>query len=289
MDVMTKLQWRRRAMKWLRGGLSSVSWALPHETKVNLARRSTKLGHLLARDGEFVFPDYLDTFKVNIDAKYPSDRVMLRGLYEPDLWWAIRRYVSPGNVCLDVGANVGAVTLCLLKALEDRGHIFAFEPGPVFFQRLNNNLALNPAIAGRVTTYNLGVADQKGKLHWAEDPDFPGNAAMFGTRGLEVDVVTLDDFLLPQLTQLDFVKIDVEGMELEVLTGARQLIRRFRPKIFFETILDFETFRGRPIRQLSERLLRDLGYRLFKISADGNLEPVVYPHFSQNTLALPEV
>lgn len=284
---MVKRDIRRKAAKLFRSGMSTAGRLLPLKAKISLAKRSTKLGYLLDRDGDFLFPDYLGSFRVNINVKYSPERVLLTGDYEEDLWWVVRNHVSPGDVCVDVGANVGAITLLLAKAVGTTGRVYSFEPGPVFCERLRKNVALNPSIQNNVTAFNVGVADKKGVLHWAEDPEFPGNAHMFGKKGMEVEVVTLDTFLLPQLTRMDFLKIDVEGMELEVLTGAKELIRKFRPKIIYETMMDFELYRKAPIRKLTEDFLRENGYELFRVTEKEGAVPVTYPHFSLNTLALP--
>jgi FkbM family methyltransferase len=276
---------RRWAMRAFREGMSVIGRGLPMRAKIALGRRSTKLGYLLYYDGDFVIPDYLDRFRVNINARYTTERVILAGRDEADLTWAIDHLISPGDVCLDIGANIGAITLQLAKAAGPSGRVIAFEPGPPFFSRLKANLALNPEIASRVELHNLGLSDRPGSLHWVEDPEFPGNAILVEGRGLKVGVVTLDDFLGPRLDRLDFLKIDVEGMELEVLRGAVRLLERFRPKVFFESAMDFETYRGAPIRRETESLLTGLGYRLNRVARSA-LVPVAYPDFAWNTVAL---
>lgn len=212
---------------------------------------------------------------------------MLTGEYEKDLWWTIRKYVSSGDVCVDVGANVGVASLFLAKSVGKAGKVICFEPGPRFCERLKTNLELNPSFMSVVEVHNLGVSDQPGKLHWAEDPEFPGNAYLFGSEGLEVNVVTLDSFLQPEVRRLNFLKIDVEGMELEVLRGAQGILRKFKPIVFFETFMDFEVYRNAPIRKDASDLLLELGYELYRVADDGELLKVSYPNFSHNTLALP--
>ncbi len=286
LDPLLKREWRRRATKIFRDCVSSFGSVLPRDTKLSLARRSTKFGHLLVKDGDFILPDYLDSFRVNINVKYTAERVMLTGVYEADLWWTIRNHVSPGDVCIDIGANVGAVSLFLAKMVGDGGRVLCFEPGPSYFQRLQKNIELNPQIQDRIEVFNLGLADKRGTLHWAEDPDFPGNAFMFGDEGTVLDVVRLDNLLACKLESLNFIKIDVEGMEFEVLKGAQEIIAKFKPKIFFETSMEFEQYRNAPIRKQASEWLKGLGYTLFRVTESKTLKKVEYPNFSQNTLAL---
>lgn len=254
--------------------------------KIPLATRSSKMGYLLLKDGDFLYPHYLGNLNVRINTRYTPERVMLTGHYEKDLWWAIENLVVEGDTCLDIGANAGAVTLYLAKRVGKTGRVVSFEPGPVFFERLSHNVKLNPDFKDRVELFNLGVSDKPGVLKWFEDPNFPGNAYLLGQSGIEVGVVTLDEAVLPKLTKLNFVKIDVEGMEPEVLRGARLLIEKHRPKIFMETLMEFEGHRQLPIRKDAERFLLNLGYKLYKVEND-SLIPVQYPNFTENTVALP--
>lgn len=193
----------------------------------------------------------------------------------------------PGDVCVDVGANVGAVALFLAKSVGASGKVHCFEPGPVFFSRLKQNIELNQSITSVVELHNLGVSEKSGELHWVEDPEFPGNAFMFGDRGVKIEVVTLDAYLGPRLKRLDFLKLDVEGMEIEVLRGAQEILGKFRPKVFMESLMDFEGYRKSPVRKAAADLLLGLGYKLFQVTDTGALKPVEYPNFSHNTLGVP--
>ena len=76
-------------------------------------------------------------------------------------------------------------------------------------------------------------------------------------------------------------------MELEVLEGAELLLKKFKPIILFETVMDFEVFRKSPIRKNTEDLLRSLNYEIFRLSPEKAPEKTTYPNFSDNSLAIP--
>lgn len=276
----------RTRRKVYRTGMFWLGSVLPFWVGYGLSRRSTRFGYLLLGRGDFIYPDFLGRYRVHINTQYPSERSMLAERLEQDLSHFIEDYVRPGDVCVDVGANVGAVTLQLAHQVGERGQIHAFEPGHVFFRRLQKNLALNPELEKRTCLYPLGLSETRGELFWEEDPDFPGNAYLFGEKGVPVSVARLDDVLLPKLGRLDFLKIDVEGMEFEVLKGAKALLEKFHPKIVLETLMDFEEYRKKTIRKQTLEWLSSLGYRFYGYQ-EGDIREVQYPYLPANTLALP--
>lgn len=267
--------------------MATAGRPLPRALKLPLARRSMRLGYLLLHDGDLEIDDYLGDFRVAVNARSDTERAMLSRSFEPDVLRVIASHVQPGDYCLDVGANVGAITLALAKAAGPAGRIFAFEPGPPFFSRLRENLARNATVQPIVHATQIGLSDRPGELFWGEDVEFRGNAHLLGNRGTKVPVTTLDHFFAEPPARLDFVKVDVEGMEGEVLRGGEKLLRRFRPVILFESLLEFERHVGKPIRRHTQDWLLGLGYELYKIRSDGSLTVTRYPDLSANTLAIP--
>jgi FkbM family methyltransferase len=166
------------------------------------------------------------------------------------------RVLSPGQSVVEVGANIGAHTVHLAKLVGPRGAVIAFEPQRVMFYLLCSNLALNEQF--QVRAYRAAVGNASGSIkvpvldHRAA-ANFGGISVSSTGPGEDVPLVMLDRFSLPSLRLL---KIDVEGMETEVLLGARQTIARHRPIIYVEN----------DRKANSERLIRtllDLGYDLY--------------------------
>ena len=238
-----------------------------------------------------VLNDYLGDLRVNINTVYPIERLVLPGRYEPDTEAMVMRFVRPGHVCVDAGANIGAITMALAKQSSPGGRVFAFEPGPGVFLRLTDNLALNPDLRCVVTSENVGLSDKEGVLRWKEDEGHPGNAGFCGVgehEGQAVRVTTLDHYFeSARLARLDFVKIDVEGMELEVIRGAMGILARHRPVLCFETFAEFEGLRGMPLFAPIEGLLRSLDYLLYRVEPGGHIVETRAPNFTINTLAVP--
>lgn len=264
---------------------------MPTRLTAELVRRRPRLAGHVPPGRELLFRGYLGDLSVRIDPVYPIERGMLTGRYDPTTLAVLERFVRPGDVCLDVGANVGAVTLALAKRVGPAGRVLAFEPGGFTFRRLTDNLALNPRFNGVVLPYRLGLSDTDGVLTWAEDANNRGNAGFLGVAegcGEAVPVVTLDGLFARETPgRVDFVKIDVEGMELEVIRGGARTWANYRPVLYYETLLNFEAQRGRPLFRPVEELLGALGYTFYRVGPGGSIRPTRYPNLSDNTLALP--
>jgi FkbM family methyltransferase len=142
--------------------------------------------------------------------------------------------LKPGEVALDVGANVGTVTLALARRVGAQGRIFAFEPQRIVFQHLCTNIVLNQLF--NVDARWAAVGERAGTaLIPAVDPR---TQAPFGSvkvsstgKGDPVPMVTIDSLALPRC---HLIKIDVEGMEWQVLAGAAHTIGQHRPLLYFE-------------------------------------------------------
>ncbi len=169
----------------------------------------------------------------------------------------LRQFIRSGDVVIEAGANMGTHTQVLSRAVGPTGFVYAYEPQRIVFQTLCANLALNSRV--NVDARCAAVGAESGfvllpDFEYAHEGNFGGIEASGYPEGRKVPKITLDTDL--DLTRLDLIKIDVEGMELDVLKGAQQLLRRFTPVIYVEN--------DRP--EKSEALIRHLlalDYRLF--------------------------
>jgi FkbM family methyltransferase len=137
---------------------------------------------------------------------------------------------------------------------------------------LRENLALNPGLRDSVLIETVGLGESAGKLTWEADPRYPFNAWIARDKGwattgggVEVDIETLDAVVRRLgLSRVDFVKIDVETMELEVLLGARDTLRTRRPVVPLSRWngpgVPREGLRHRHLHEI-RRLLDSLGIR----------------------------
>lgn len=264
----------------------------PDSILASAFRQLTYLFPFLPRGLKFRWPYYLGDVSVLIDTSNSIEAPMLSGTYDVELSRAIHRFVKQGSYCVDIGANVGPVTLLLAKLVGATGRVLAIEPGSAYCRRLNDNLNLNPELKKRVTLVNIGLSDVKGSLFWEPDPKYPYNAGLSADRlshsGVSVHVDTLDAVIEQQgWRQLDFIKIDVEGMEFEVFRGSLNILLQYKPVVLFETLEIFRKKRNfDPFTQI-EDLLNKLDYKLYRISPEGDLEAVNLTNLPSNTLAIP--
>jgi FkbM family methyltransferase len=173
-------------------------------------------------------------------------RVLLNRTYHDDSVEFLARHLKPGSVILDVGANIGLVTCAYAQRLAFLGpRIYAFEAVARNFERLRRNVALNRFEA--VMPLRLALGDRDGELTFhLPDPEFSGNAVGDNVLSREdlataetacghverVPLRTLDGWARDQgLDRCDFMKIDVEGAELNVLRGGASFIGRTRPVV----------------------------------------------------------
>jgi FkbM family methyltransferase len=180
-------------------------------------------------------------------------------------WWnaeikAIGRYVSNGCVAIDVGANLGFVSGILSTLIGDSGHVFSFEPSPQSYAKLTEVIQRNRF--NNISPYNFGCGAEEGQMTLFY-PESSGHATLRPDETMKksdhkeqkVRIVKLDDFLGARISRLDFIKIDTEGFEDEVLTGAANLIHAFSPVIYIELCSDYSASSQRAVS-----ILRKLGY-----------------------------
>jgi FkbM family methyltransferase len=196
------------------------------------------------RHGRLLFYDN-DTYigkSLDVSGVYSEEEILL--------WQQI---VKPGHTVIEVGANIGAHTVWFSKAVGPSGRVIAVEPQRQLFHMLCGNLALNEVKNTSATFAALGAACGTVPVPHIEYGK-PGNfgGVSLGGDGEAVPVLPLDTLNINP----DFMKIDVEGMEADVLRGARETIERCRP------VLYVENDRKEKSEELVE-LIRDLGYVLY--------------------------
>ena len=164
-------------------------------------------------------------------------------------------FLRPGDVAIDVGANIGALTVPWRGLCNPAARSWRSSRSGAIFDILCNNLRLNGLV--NVTAFRRAVGSKTGTirvppLDYGRADNF-GGVALGGASGDEVQLVTIDSLALPRLRLL---KVDVEGMEHDVITGARATIGRLRPALYVEND------RAEHSRALIS-LLFDIGYRLW--------------------------
>lgn len=159
------------------------------------------------------------------------------GTWEPEFGETAARYVRPGMTVIDVGANIGFATRTLAGMLEGSGTLIAIEPEPLNFRVLCSNAA---EIASSIEVHCVPAAasDRNGELTlWLDERNLGDHRTwrQDGVTGRAVKVpgVRIDD-LIDERVRVDFVKIDTQGSERQVLEGMRRIIERWRPTLYVE-------------------------------------------------------
>ena len=196
---------------------------------------------------------------VTIRHHYTGDRIRLHCYRHKGYWYhgrrreaetmrLFRRFIAEGATVLDVGGHIGYVATYLASLVGPDGRVFVFEPGSNNLPYLRHNtrekanVTVVEKAAGnrnqRRVFYLEGLTGQNNSFLTDFDVLETNKARAFAT-GAEVkkevvDVVSLDDFCRQEAVRPDFIKIDVEGFELEALRGASSLLREARPMLMVE-------------------------------------------------------
>jgi len=225
--------------------------------------------------------------------RYPE----LREIYSEAGWieQAMREIIRSDMNCIDIGCHIGS-SLSLMLRLSPRGRHIAFEPIPEKAKWLHRKFP-------EVEIKALALGDKRERRTFfqnASHPGFSGFAKDSATRD-EVIEQAVDCEMLDNIVGADrkytFVKIDVEGAELLVLKGARQLIARDTPIILFESSHDGAARLGLKREDLFSFFVDELGYEVFLIKSflekraaldlTGFQKAAVYPFQAFNFLAIP--
>ena len=178
------------------------------------------------------------------------------GCYESDKQEKMRKLLKKGSIFYDIGANVGFYTLFASELVGSEGRVYAFEPVPRNLKYLDQHLKMNKII--NVTVYELAVSDHTGQTFFDEGKD-PTTGKISTTGKILVNMVSLDELYIQGKIRLpDFLKIDVEGAEYQVITGAIKILKKSHPIIFLAT-------HGKKEHQDCCRLLLEWGYSLESI------------------------
>lgn len=151
-------------------------------------------------------------------------------------------YVNTGDTVLDIGGNIGQTALMIAKKIGGKGKVISFEPYPNTIKRFEGNLSLNETISN-ITLVKCGLGNEEMTTTMYQNCSSNSAGNRIGdeiSKGenqvKKVVIKVLDNFLQNEekLERVDFIKIDVEGYEMNVLRGARKTLLNYKPKLFIE-------------------------------------------------------
>jgi FkbM family methyltransferase len=188
--------------------------------------------------------------------------------------WSVDNFITNDKNVVDIGAHIGWYTVALAKRAK---HVFSFECSPKSFNYLCANIALNE-LDYKVTKYNCALSNETGTTpYYIRDPNDGGGNGISkfeydnikNTPHIDVPKNTLDSY---NLTNVGFIKIDVEGHEKEVLEGSVETIKNNNyPKILFESWDEHQEKNNFPAIKLRQELfdfIKSLGYNIVRIGQD---------------------
>jgi FkbM family methyltransferase len=221
-------------------------------------------------------------------SEHIQQQIFWYGYYEKDAILTWEKFLHNKSVVLDIGANTGYYTITSAAVAQQ---VYAFEPSTREREMLTHNVERNGF--RNVIIQPEAVSDECDQAHlYLSGPD---NKGMSGLQtpdnfmgSIEIVVtITLDNWMLSTRPErIDGIKIDVEGAELKVLNGMKQLLLEHAPFIFIEIMSDLlKKFEAVP--EDIYRFLEARGYKGYRIKAPGVLISVTSPEEDYNLVFLP--
>lgn len=218
--------------------------------------------------------------KLRLD-EHMQSQIFWYGYYCRDIILLMDRFVKPGMVVIDVGANLGEVSLAAARRVGISGHVYAFEPMDSQFACLIDNININEI--KQITPEKKGLSDQGGVASiYSVSGVFKDGTKHVGLGTLypssersipsgEIELTTLDEYCsVKGVERIDLVKIDVEGAELAVLQGGVGALQRFKPYLIVE-IQPGTTHSAGYRPEDIVNLLKTLGYSFYIIGRKAKL------------------
>lgn len=161
----------------------------------------------------------IDGHKMFLDSQ-DSLRLSIKGVYEEHETDMVKKIINKGDTVIDIGANIGYYTLMFAKLVGNDGKVFAFEPELSNYNLIKKNVEINGYKNVVIEHKAVSNKNEKIKLYLSEDNKGAHTLVKDKTKNfLEIDSVRLDDYFKEYEGKVDFIKMDIEGAEMEALKG----------------------------------------------------------------------
>ena len=182
-----------------------------------------------------------NNIKYEIDLNEAIDLGIFLGIKNENNLYRIKNFLNSKskNVLVDIGSNVGSVTLPLAQ-LFNLSTVISIEPTKFAFSKLKKNLKLNPILKSRVKLFNIFISNERKKVSfvhssWKLKVKDKRHKVHLGTlKKTSNKTKTLSEVLEKIKKRIDFIKIDVDGYEINVLRSGKRIIKKYKPLIYFE-------------------------------------------------------
>lgn len=186
-----------------------------------------------------IFLGPLKGYKIKVDLR--AQKAYWLGTYEPEIKSILKKIIKKSDIVYDVGAHLGYFSLMSSVFCGKQGQVFCFEPNPENFEIIQKNIELNKI--ENIFPVKLAITNKKGKISF-QKTNSSSQGHVIGSLGetdfdkkniIEVKSNTIDNFCLTELNPCpDIIKIDVEGEELNVFKGMRQVLEKVKPIVVCE-------------------------------------------------------
>lgn len=215
---------------------------------------SREYGRRGASSGEALVEVDVDGLRVSVDANEPEfgRHIAANGGWERHIMLVLEEELRPGQVYVDVGANVGIMAFTAARVVGPTGRVIAFEPNNVNARYFLRSVVRN-GLGEVVRLHRIGLSDRAGVLTL----EGGSNTAIAGVGASNryVQVLTGDEVLAGQ-PKIDFIKIDIEGHEPLALAGMQTVLIRHKPRILCEFNPRCLAVQNRDVRSFANDLFK---------------------------------
>jgi FkbM family methyltransferase len=201
----------------------------------------------------------------------------VKGTYEEETTKLFSEILKEGMTVLDLGANIGYYSLLAGKQIGEKGKVFAFEPWHESFSLLQKNIEVNGF--KNIIPVAKAVSNQCGrqKLFLSNDPLEHHLGRESGSKFIEIDVTSVDEFMEGRNIPVDLVKMDVEGAEMNVLEGMAETISKSpHIKIITEFVPEHLELNNCSPSAFLEKLF-SYGFKLYVINDEKHTRELITP------------
>ncbi|KFM20079.1 Protein-L-isoaspartate O-methyltransferase [Marine Group I thaumarchaeote SCGC AAA799-P11] len=239
---------------------------------------------LMNSDESAIINDFLNGYVITNDGiklfLNNKDNVLSRDIafhkvWEPEITTLVKEIIKKDQIVVDVGSNIGYFTTLFSKLVGDSGKVYSFEPAPKNFELLKKNVSFNNL--KNVSIYPMAASDASERKNLFLSTWNFGDNRLFekprDERDQDRETIEVEAIRLDEITQekIDFIKIDVQGFELQVINGAKKLFDNNNDlKIIFEFYPHLLKLNGVKPEDLLYQLVK-MGYNIYDIGAGNNL------------------
>jgi FkbM family methyltransferase len=251
----------------VKAGLRRLGFDIVRYSPSKKSKRTSALTYHQTPTGNYYLP-------TDAHADIVANAIRSGAVFEAEVVDLARRYVRPGSVVLDVGANFGQMSVLFSKMVGESGKVYSFEADDFVYEILEKNINAND-LGARIVPIFGAIHDSMGETLHFPVQDFE-RFSSYGSYGIDyknrgagrpVPSLTIDSLNI--IDPISFMKVDIQGGDLQAMRGARETIERHRMPIIFEYEYAFEDELGMSFQDYVDFVL-SIGYRFEKVVTGHN-------------------